>query len=86
MAHTVPTIHLNGTSPQALADEYLALVRAIRSAGDALDSATCNGRDFYPQGEEAWKNARREREEAYRKLREVREYAEAWLEKVSDHL
>lgn len=82
---TLPTVHINGTSAQSLADEYLAVVRAVRLAGEALDSATCNPRDFYTQ-DGAWPKARAEREEIFRKLREVKQYAEAWLEHISDHL
>jgi hypothetical protein len=85
-AATLPTIHSNGTGAQSLADEYLAVVRALRLAGEALDNATCNARDFYPQGHEAWTVARKERDETFRKLREVKQYADAWLEHISDHL
>ena len=85
-AATLPTIHRNGTGAQSLADEYLAVVRALRLAGEALDNATCNARDFYPQGDEAWSVARKERDEAFRKLREVKQYADAWLEHACDHI
>ena len=52
----------------------------------ALSAATCNARDFYPQGAAAWQQARDERAEMFRKLAEVQAYAEAWMERASDHL
>ena len=78
--YTLPTIHLNGTGAKSLADEYHAVCRAIDRASDALASATCNARDFYPQGPGAYEQARKERREAFRKLGEVQAYAQAWME------
>jgi hypothetical protein len=86
IAHALPTIHLNGTGAKSLADEYHAVYRAIGRASDALQAATCNARDFYPQGDAAWQQARDERAEMFRKLAEVQAYAEAWMERASDHL
>ena len=83
---TLPTIHLNGTGAQALFDEYRAAMKAVRVAAEALTSATCNARDFYPQGDAAWAQARDERADAFRKLQEVSEYLEAWAEHAADHL
>jgi hypothetical protein len=85
-AHALPTIHLNGTGARSLADEYHAVYRALNKASDALEAATCNARDFYPQGDAAWQQARDERAEMFRKLAEVQAYAEAWMARASDHL
>ena len=85
-AYALPTIHLNGTGAQSLADEYHAVYRALDMASDALAAATCNARDFYPQGDAAWQQAREERAEMFRKLAEVQAYAEAWMARASDHL
>jgi hypothetical protein len=84
--YTLPTIHLNGTGAQSLADEYLAVYRAIDQANDALAAATCNARDFYPQEPGAYARAMSQRYEAFRKLKEVQAYAQAWIERASDHL
>jgi hypothetical protein len=84
--HALPTIHLNGTGAQSLFDEYHAVYLALDGASDALQAATCNARDFYPQGDAARQQARNERAEMFRKLAEVKAYAEAWLELASDHL
>ena len=79
-AYALPTIHLNGTGAQSLANEYLAVYQAIDRASDALADATCNARDFYPQGPGAYEQACKERQEAFRKLKEVQAYAQAWME------
>ena len=85
-AYALPTIHLNGTGAKSLADEYLAVYQALDIAIDALASATCNHRDFYPQGEAAWEQAWNERHEMFGKLLKVQAYAEAWMERASNHL
>lgn len=83
---TLPTIHLNGTSARSLFTEYLAFWDAVAAASDALAAATCNARDFYPQGNDAWQQASKEREEAFAKLEEVQAYAEAWLDHANQAL
>lgn len=79
MTATAPTIHLNGTSGKDLWNEYHAVYEAIKTAIDKLCDATCNGRDFYPQGPAAFSQARSERDEALSKLREVKLYTEEVL-------
>ena len=73
---TIPTIHLNGTSAKTLWAEYHDAYKAIDQAINALVDATCNGRDYYPQGEQAFHDAREERQEALDKLRDVKSYAQ----------
>ena len=85
MAITLPTIHLNGTGAQSLVDEYRAVRKAVNAADDALVAATCNGRDFYPQGSNAYYTARRERDAMLDMLRQVRSYAEAWEAHAMNH-
>ncbi len=85
-ALALPTIHLNGTGAKSLVDEYHAVYQAIDKASEALVAATCNARDFYPQGDAAWQQARDERAEMLSKLAEVQAYAEAWLAQAWDHL
>jgi hypothetical protein len=81
---TVPTIHLNGTGFTTLRDEYAAAYDAIGKAVDALASTTCNGRDFYPQGPDAYYKARDERTEAFTKLREAHAYVGEVLMGICD--
>jgi hypothetical protein len=75
---TLPAIHHNGTGADSLEQEYRAVRLAVAAAVDALERATCNPRDFHPQGPYAHGNAIAEREGAFRLLAMVSAYAEAW--------
>jgi hypothetical protein len=82
---TLPTIHLNGTGADSLEQEYRAVRHAIAAAVDALEAATCNARDFYPQEPGAWERARAERAEAFKLLQLVSNYAEQWEAHAAEH-
>ena len=81
---TIPTIHLNGTGFTTLRDGYVDAYKAIDKAIDALVKAELNGRDFYPQGPDAFYKARDERQAALDKLREAHQYAAEMLEGICD--
>ncbi len=81
---TIPTIHLNGTGFTTLRDEYAAAYDAIDKAIDALVKAELNGRDFYPQGPDAFYKARDERQAALDKLREAHQYVGEMLAGICD--
>lgn len=81
---TVPTIHLNGTGFTTLRDGYAAAHDAIGTAICALVKAELNGRDFYPQGPDAFYKARDERHAALDKLREAHQYAGEMLAGICD--
>jgi hypothetical protein len=49
----VPTIHLNGTSRESLMEDLLGAYHALTEAIAALGRACPNGRDYYPQGNDA---------------------------------
>lgn len=55
-----PTIHMNGTSAKELVDQQLEVVKSARELRRALARAAPNGRDFYPQGEDALRQARQQ--------------------------
>lgn len=55
-----PTIHMNGSDPQRLYDDYINVATAINHALDALVETFPNGRDYYPQGPDAINVAGRE--------------------------
>jgi hypothetical protein len=48
-----PTVHMNGTSRQALHQAYFNAYEALDAAGQALMQAAPHGRDYYPQGPDA---------------------------------
>lgn len=54
---TKPTIHINGTSRNDLFQMYLAAASALRRAITAVEATAPNGRDYYPQGEDAIRRA-----------------------------
>ena len=81
---TIPTIHLNGTSFTDLRDGYAAAYEAIDQAINALVKAELNGRDFYPQGPDAYHQARKERVEVLCQLRASRDYAGQMLSGICD--
>ena len=83
---TIPTIHLNGTSGDDLKREYHNAYKAIDAAIDALGAATSNGRDFYPQGSDAYSRHRQERNSAFSQLFAAQKHVEAILIGVCDQL
>jgi hypothetical protein len=82
----IPTVHLNGTSGSSLKREYLIAYEAIDKSIEALADATLNARDFYPQGADAYSQARAERDAAFEKLRQAQAYVEQVLEGICDQL
>jgi hypothetical protein len=56
----LPTIHLNGTGEKMLMEGYRAAYEACSKAADAFYQLEFNGRDYYPQGDGAWKKAHEE--------------------------
>lgn len=83
---TFPTLHLNGTSKNDLRDEYANAYAAIDKAIGALAAATLNGRDYYPQAEDAYYQARDERDAALDQLRRARKYAGEMLTGICDQM
>lgn len=73
----LPSVHLNGTGRDTLSKEYLAAYEAARKAFDALADCTCNARDYYVQSEDAYSEARKERDRQLDALRNCISYIEA---------
>lgn len=44
----IPTVHMNGTSPEDLLEQLVRAHQAVAGALEALDAASPNGRDYYP--------------------------------------
>ena len=53
----LPTIHMNGTSKEALVEQLCEAGSAVNTAIRALALATPNARDYYPQGPDTFKRA-----------------------------
>ena len=54
-----PTVHLNGTAKVDLLQQQLAVRDALAHAIAAVAHAAPHGRDYYPQGPDAYAAARR---------------------------
>lgn len=55
-----PTIHLNGTSKDELLRQISEAYDALGTAYDKLSEMAPNGRDYYPQGPDAFHKAQHE--------------------------
>ena len=64
----VPTVHLNGTSKQELLNQNAIAIADIEAARESLQAAAPNGRDYYPQGPTALKQATAEHLDRVRRL------------------
>lgn len=71
-----PTLHINGTSYEMLAEGYDLAHDAIRDALEALGRIEFNARDYYVK-EGSWSRAVTQMDERKRKLREVFDEIEA---------
>lgn len=72
-----PTIHLNGTAGMDLYAEYCSAHSALAEAIAALGRVTVHGRDYYPQGDDAFRTAAREHAARLSALLVVRDELEA---------
>lgn len=69
----LPTIHLNGTSKNNLFDGYVTALLAVEAAIDAVAQAAPHGRDYYPQGDHALRQAQAEHQDRLRRLNAISE-------------
>jgi hypothetical protein len=79
-----PTIHLNGTSAEALRDGYEDALVAVRDAIRAIAMNAPNHRDYYPQGVVAWQAALDEHRQRMFRLAEVADELTAIVNRVQD--
>jgi hypothetical protein len=79
-----PTIHLNGTSPERLFEDYHNAYRAVNAAIEALANVEFHPRDYYPQDDKVFELARAQRVEQFTKLREIRDELRDVAEYVSN--
>lgn len=86
MKVTPPTVHVNGSCPIALRDEYMTASMAISNAIVQLANATLNSRDYYLQPPGAYYIARAERDTAFDHLRQALAYVDAMLSGICDQI
>lgn len=82
MPLTLPTIHLNGTSAKDLKAEYDAAADALVAFREAWQRITCNPRDYYVQGPDAYPKARDERDQIACHIVAIVDY----LDEIREHL
>lgn len=70
---TRPTIHLNGSAPERLRDGYVDAARGLNAAITGLLECAPNGRDYYPQGPDAFTTARAAHDRDLEQLRAMRD-------------
>lgn len=80
----IPTVHLNGTSKGELARQLEEAGTAIGEAMLKLAACAPHGRDYYPQGDEAWIAARNEHWNRMQRLETVRTELQVILEGVDE--
>ena len=76
---TLPSVHLNGTSRAVLTEGYQAAYAKVQEAIRAFQAIEMNGRDYYPQGNDAYYKARTQRDVQIAHLCSVCDYLEAHL-------
>lgn len=79
-----PVVHKNGTSRDALLEQLTDLMQALRDAEDALGRASPNGRDYYPLGHNALRDAQNKHREWAVALRKIYQEVEQAAEHVAD--
>lgn len=84
MTLMTPTVHLNGTSRAALFEQQAEAAGALRRAIQVLQDAAPHGRDYYPQGPDAYKRARSEHEARIATLRSVLAEVETLAEAIQE--
>jgi len=81
---TIPTIHRNGTSQDALLDAVTDAGSALYKALRVLERASPNGRDYYPQGNAALRQAEAEHRSRAERVHSVIKELEQLAEAIAD--
>jgi hypothetical protein len=79
----VPTIHLNGTGRAMLVADYNDAWRGLQKARETLARVEFHARDYYPQGDDAWQQARAQRDRQFDDLNRIQQELEAVLLHIS---
>jgi hypothetical protein len=80
----LPTVHSNGTSKGELLKQLEDAGRACRQAVRALSEAAPHGRDYYPQGPDAFRQARADHDKRVEAVSKVYEEVMAVYDGVSE--
>ena len=83
---SVPTVHSNGTSGEALLDQVTGAMAAIRAAMDAMTEASPHARDYYTRGPHRLTQALVEHESRNARLRSVLVEYETISESIANNV
>ena len=76
-ALTMPRIHMNGTDAEGLIKQQLEVLAATDQLLAALRAASPHGRDYYPLGDTALRQARAEHDTRLKAVRMIADEANA---------
>jgi hypothetical protein len=79
-----PTLHLNGSAADNLIDDLANTTAALREALRKMEFAAPNARDYYPQGDGAFRAAMVEHVARVERVRAVLTEYESIFESVAD--
>lgn len=82
----IPTVHLNGTGAPALLQELHTAYLALQEAIVALRQVTVHGRDYYPQGQHAYGQARDEMDRRLGQLADVQRDVQTMYESLEQQI
>jgi hypothetical protein len=82
MGMIFPTLHMNGTSKQQLLDDCCDMGHALNAAMEKMIENGPNGRDYYPQGDQAFAQARKEHMDRIAKIHAVK----AEIDQIAEHI
>jgi hypothetical protein len=80
----IPTIHRNGSSESQLLDAVTDASEALYQAMHKMEKTHPNGRDYYPQGPGAIRQAEREYQDRMKTIKAVREELVHLAEAIAD--
>jgi hypothetical protein len=84
MGMIFPTLHMNGTSKNQLLDDYCDIGHALNAAMEKMIQNGPNGRDYYPQGDQAFSVARQEHMDRIAKIHAVKAEIDQIAEYIAD--
>lgn len=79
-----PFIHLNGSGKNLLEKNWMGVYTQVRNLEDALCEAHPHGRDYYPLGADAYRQAEEEHMELRKALDIIRKYTNDMLEHLGE--
>ncbi|MFB1500789.1 hypothetical protein [Thiocapsa sp. N5-Cardenillas] len=69
----MPCIHMNGTSPDNLIEDWIQARAAVEAAMDAVARCGPNMRDYYPLESGSWERALHQHEARWKQLHAISE-------------